>query len=69
MEFHKAFFLIKPLSEKKTLIRVIVNADPNFDFVPPLVMNFGMKYVVPKIIDYIVTTSKSLPKLFADKIN
>jgi hypothetical protein len=68
MEFHKAFFFMKPLSEKKTLMRVIVNADPNFDYVPSSVMNFGMKYVVPKIIDYIVTSSKSLPKTFTDKI-
>jgi len=45
---------------------MIVNADPYFEYVPAMVMNFGMKRVVPRIIEYIFENSKILPAEFIE---
>mmetsp|Transcript_1920 Transcript_1920/g.1378 ORF Transcript_1920/g.1378 Transcript_1920/m.1378 type:complete len:228 (-) Transcript_1920:94-777(-) len=69
MEFHKGFCLMKPISEKKTVFKFIFNVDPHFEYIPPFIMNFGMKRAIPYVTESFFANSKQLPLYLQESRN
>ena len=64
MLFNKSFGYLKPMGPNKSLFKFIINADPQLDYIPPGIIDWGIKTVSGGFISYLVQSCTDLPSMY-----
>eukprot|EP00347_Sterkiella_histriomuscorum_P009600 403340587 len=62
MLFNKSFGYLKPLGPNQTLFKFIINSDPQLEFVPPGIIDWGIKTVSGGFLDYLINQCQDIPR-------
>ena len=60
-EIHKAFIYAKAIDKNRSVIKMIVNADPHLDYIPQKLINWAMKNVIGVFLKQIQKKCEKLP--------
>lgn len=54
MIFNKSFGYLKPLGPNQTLFKFIISSDPQLEYVPPGIIDWGIKTISGGFLEYLV---------------
>jgi len=64
----KGFFCIEYIDEATCRLKIFLNVDPHLGFIPVTLMNFFMKNIASKILDFVKTTAENLPEKYKERL-
>ena len=68
MTFSKNMGYLKTIGPNKTLFKFIINANPNLEFVPAGMIDWGIKTVTGGFLNYLISSCADPPKMYKDRL-
>ncbi|CDW91570.1 UNKNOWN [Stylonychia lemnae] len=68
MIFNKSFGYLRMIGPNRTLFKFIINADPNLEFVPAGMIDWGIKTVTGGFLNYLIDSCSDPPKMYKERL-
>ena len=65
MIFKDSFGYFKPLGPNKTLFKLFMNADPQLEYIPPGIIDWGIKTITGGFLSYLLDACTNLPSMYS----
>mmetsp|Transcript_23894 Transcript_23894/g.18246 ORF Transcript_23894/g.18246 Transcript_23894/m.18246 type:complete len:90 (+) Transcript_23894:215-484(+) len=69
MELFDGFSMMWPLDSDHCRLLSIFKVDPHLEYVPKFMLNFGMRFFLPKFVDYQLKAMKEKPEFVVKSMN